>query len=102
MAMCLNGRKVYKGIECMMLICFWLFGFTSWKKESPLKLREEKKTGKDFSFVQIDPVKEEIVEFSHQNLMLVIVMFVSKASANAFLPESLILLEMECDSIIIN
>ena len=71
---------------------FWLFKMSSWKKESPLKLTEEKKKGKDFSFYQIDPVKEEIVEFSHQNLMFVIVMFVSKPSANAFLPGSPILL----------
>ena len=50
------------------------------------------KTGKDFSFVQITSVKEETVEFFHQNPILVIVMFVSKASANVFSPESPILL----------
>ena len=60
------------------------------------------KTGKDFSFVQITSVKEETVEFFHQYSISVITKFVSKASANAFLPESLILLEIECDSIIIN
>ena len=66
MAMCLNGRNLYKGIECMTLICFWLFKMSSWKKESPLKLREEKKMGKEFSFIQISSMKEETVEFSHQ------------------------------------
>ena len=60
------------------------------------------KTGKDFSFVQITSMKEETVEFFHQNTILVIVMFVSKASANAFLPESAIMFQLECDSIIIN
>ena len=84
------------------VLCLWLFKLSSRKKESPHKKRKEMKKGKDFSFVQIDPVKEETVEFFHQNSIFVIVMFVSKASANAFLPESLILLEMECDSIIIN
>ena len=60
------------------------------------------KTGKDFSFVQITSVKEETVEFFHQNSILVIVMFVSKASASFLAPESPILFQMECDSIIIN
>ena len=60
------------------------------------------KTGKDFSYVQISSMREETVEFLHQSIMFVIVMFVSKASANALFPESPILLEMECDSIIIN
>ena len=60
------------------------------------------KKGKEFSFVQITSVKEETVEFFHQNSIFVIVMFVSKASANAFFPDEPILLEMECDSIIIN
>ena len=60
------------------------------------------KTGKNFSFVQISSMKEEIVEFLHQNSIFVIVMFVSKASANAFFPESPIWFKMECDSVIIN
>ena len=58
------------------------------KRKSPQKLRKEKKMGKEFSFVQISSMKEETVEFFHQNSILVIVMFVSKPSANAFSPES--------------
>ena len=60
------------------------------------------KTGKDFSFVQITSMKEETVEFFHQSIMFVIVMFDSITSANALFPESPMLLQMECDSIIIN
>ena len=75
---------------------------SSLKKESPHKMRKEMKTGKDFSFVQITSMKEETVEFFHQNSISVIVMFVSKASANALFPESPMLFQMECDSIIIN
>ena len=76
--------------------------FFKGKRKSPQKLRKEMKTGKDFSCVQITSVKEETAEFFHQNSILVIVMFVSKASANALFPEYPILLEMECDSVIIN
>ena len=69
-----------------------LMNFSNGKRKSPQKLRKEMKTGKDFSCVQISSMKEETVEFFHQNPILVIVMFVSKPSANAFLPESPILL----------
>ena len=72
------------------------------KERKPLQKRKEMKTGKDFSFVQITSVKEETVEFFHQNSILVIAKFVSKASANAFFPDSPISFKMECDSIIIN
>ena len=61
-------------IELNDTVRFWLFKLSSRKKESPQKLRKEMKTGKDFSFQQIDPVKEETVEFFHQNIMFVIVM----------------------------
>ena len=69
-----------------------LMNFSNERKKALQKLRKEMKTGKDLLFQQINPVKEETVEFLHQNSILVIVMFVSKASANAFLPESPILL----------
>ena len=65
-------------------------------------MRKEMKTGKDFSFVQITSMRGKTMESSHQNSILVIVMFVSKASANALFPDSPILLKTECDSIIIN
>ena len=47
-------------------------------------------------------MREETVEFFHQSIMFVIVMFDSITSANALFPDSPIKLEMECDSIIIN
>ena len=57
-------------------------------RNAATRVAEEKKKGKEFSFVQITSVKEETAESFHQNIMFVIVMFVSKASANAFHPES--------------
>ena len=66
--------------------------FFKGKRKSPQKLRKEMKTGKDFSFVQISSMREETVEFFHQSIMFVIVMFISRPSASAFSPESPILL----------
>ena len=83
-----------EGMNIILLndtVRFWLFKLSSRKKESPQKLRKEMKTGKDFSFYQIDPVKE-IVEFFHQYSISVSVMFDSKASTNALFPEFPILL----------
>ncbi len=65
------------------------------KMENLLKLSDEMGMGKDYSFVQITSMREETVEFCHKHSILVIVMFDSRVRANAFLPESPILLETE-------
>ena len=60
--------------------------------KNSLKLSEEKKMRKNNSFFKINSMREETVEYCVQHSILVIVMFVSRASTNAFLPDSLIIL----------